>query len=77
MGAMVSTFRSVMASAAVAAVVLGLVACGSTSSDDADRLTELEAQVEELESENARLKKLVANQAVDIDMLREVVKGEF
>jgi hypothetical protein len=26
---------------------------------------------------NARLKKLVANQALDIDMLREVAKGEF
>ena len=31
----------------------------------------------ELETENARLKKLVANQALDIDMLREVAKGEF
>jgi putative transposase len=39
-------------------------------SNDAKRLKELEA-------ENARLKKLVANQALDIDMLREVAKGEF
>ncbi len=27
--------------------------------------------------ENARLKKLVANQALDIDMLREVAEGNF
>ena len=38
--------------------------------NDAKRLRELEA-------ENARLKKLVANQALDIDMLREVAKGNF
>jgi transposase len=36
-----------------------------------------DAKLKELESENARLKKLVANQALDIDMLREVAKGEF
>ena len=34
-------------------------------------------RLKELEGENARLKKLVANQALDIDMLREVAKGEF
>jgi hypothetical protein len=33
--------------------------------------------LKELEAENTRLKKLVANQALDIDMLREVAKGEF
>lgn len=30
-----------------------------------------------LEKENARLKKLVADQALDIDMLKEVNKGNF
>jgi putative transposase len=30
-----------------------------------------------LEKENARLKKIVADQAVDIDILREVSKGNF
>ena len=34
-------------------------------------------RLKELESENARLKKLVANQALDIDMLREVAEGNF
>jgi hypothetical protein len=43
---------------------------GGMKASDAKRLKELEA-------ENARLKKLVANQALDIDMLREVAKGEF
>ena len=43
---------------------------GGMKANDAKRLNELEA-------ENARLKKLVANQALDIDMLREVAKGEF
>ena len=43
---------------------------GGMKANDAKRLRELEA-------ENARLKKLVANQALDIDMLREVAKGEF
>ena len=43
---------------------------GGMKADDAKRLKNLEA-------ENARLKKLVANQALDIDMLREVAKGEF
>jgi hypothetical protein len=36
--------------------------------NDAKRLKELEA-------ENARLKKLVANQALDIDILREISAG--
>jgi transposase-like protein len=31
----------------------------------------------ELESENARLKKIVADQAVDIDILKEVSRGNF
>lgn len=31
----------------------------------------------ELERENARLKKMVADQALDIDMLKEVAKGNF
>jgi putative transposase len=34
-------------------------------------------RLKELEVENARLKKLVANQALDVDMLREVAKGKF
>ena len=38
---------------------------GGMKADDARRLKELEA-------ENARLKKLVANQALDIDMLKEL-----
>ena len=47
-----------------------LAQCGGMKASDAKRLKELEV-------ENARLKKLVANQALDIDMLREVAKGEF
>lgn len=43
---------------------------GGMKANDAKRL-------KELEGENARLKKLVANQALDIDMLREVARGEF
>jgi putative transposase len=43
---------------------------GGMKANDAKRLKELEA-------ENARLKKLVANQALDIDMLREVAEGNF
>ncbi len=43
---------------------------GGMKANDAKRLKELEA-------ENARLKKLVANQALDIDMLKEIAKGEF
>jgi putative transposase len=30
-----------------------------------------------LEAENARLKRLVANQALDIDMLKELAEGNF
>ena len=30
-----------------------------------------------LEAENARLKKLVANQALDIDILKEISAGNF
>jgi putative transposase len=43
---------------------------GGMKSSDAKRL-------KELEEENARLKKLVANQALDIDMLKEVTEGNF
>jgi putative transposase len=34
-------------------------------------------RLKELESENARLKKIVAEQAVDIDILKEVSWGNF
>jgi transposase-like protein len=34
-------------------------------------------RLKELEQENARLKKIVADQALDIAMLKEVAKGEF
>lgn len=34
-------------------------------------------RLKELEHENARLKKIVADQALDIAMLKEVAKGEF
>ena len=34
-------------------------------------------RLRELESENARLKKLVANQALDIDMLKELAEGNM
>ena len=43
---------------------------GGMKSDDAKRLRELER-------ENARLKKLVAGQALDIDMLRELNRGNW
>ena len=43
---------------------------GGMKAGDAKRLKELEA-------ENARLKKLIANQALDIDMLRELAEGNF
>lgn len=43
---------------------------GGMKASDAKRLKELEV-------ENARLKKLVANQALDIDMLREISSGNF
>jgi putative transposase len=38
--------------------------------DDAKKLRELE-------KENHRLKKIVADQALDIDMLKEVARGNF
>ena len=34
-------------------------------------------RLKELEKENARLKKIVADQAVDISILKEVAKGNF
>jgi hypothetical protein len=34
-------------------------------------------RLKELEAENSRLKKLVANQALDIDMLKEISAGNF
>ena len=34
-------------------------------------------RLKELEKENARLKKLVAEQALDLDILKEVSKGNF
>ncbi len=43
---------------------------GGMKAEDAKRL-------KELEKENARLKKLVAEQALDIDMLKEVSRGNF
>lgn len=43
---------------------------GGLKADEAKRL-------KELERENARLKKIVADQALDIDMLKEVNRGNF
>jgi transposase-like protein len=43
---------------------------GGMKASDARRL-------KELEHENVRLKKIVADQALDIAMLKEVAKGEF
>lgn len=43
---------------------------GGMKADDAKRL-------KVLERENARLKRIVADQALDIDMLREVNRGNF
>mgnify|MGYP003338810398 FL=1 len=43
---------------------------GGMKADDAKRLRELE-------KENARLKRIVADQALDIDMLKEVNRGNF
>jgi putative transposase len=43
---------------------------GGMKAADAKRL-------KQLEQENVRLKKLVADQALDIAMLKEVAKGEF
>ena len=34
-------------------------------------------RLKDLEAENAQLKKLVANQALDIDMLKELAEGNF
>ena len=34
-------------------------------------------RLKEREAENARLKKLVANQALDIDMLKDISAGNF
>lgn len=42
---------------------------GGMKADDAKRL-------KELEKENARLKKIVADQALDIDMLKDVAQGK-
>ena len=43
---------------------------GGMKVDDAKRL-------KELESENGRLKKIVADLSLDIDMLREIARGKF
>jgi transposase len=43
---------------------------GELSPDDAKRLRELEG-------ENRRLKKIVAEQVLDIDMLKEISRGNF
>ena len=43
---------------------------GAMSTSEAKRL-------KELEKENARLKKLLAEQALDIDILKEVSRGNF
>jgi transposase-like protein len=43
---------------------------GGMSPEEAKRLRELE-------KENSRLKKMVAEQALDIDMLKEVNRGNF
>ncbi len=43
---------------------------GGMKASDAKRL-------KELESENTRLKRIVANQALDIDMLKVISEGKF
>ena len=43
---------------------------GGMKADDAKRL-------KELERENGRLKRIVADQVLDIEMLKEVAKGNF
>lgn len=43
---------------------------GGMKANDAKRL-------KELEKENSRLKKIVADQALDIDMLKELAEGNF
>jgi putative transposase len=44
--------------------------CGGMKADDAKRL-------KELERENGQLKRIVADQVLDIEMLKEVAKGNF
>ena len=44
--------------------------CGAVDRDAVRRL-------KDLEKENARLKRLVADQQLDIQILKEVAKGEF
>jgi putative transposase len=39
--------------------------------------TDAMKRLKQLEKENARLKKIVADQAVDIDILKEVSRGNF
>ena len=34
-------------------------------------------RLKELEGENARLKRIVADQALDIDMLKHIAEGKF
>ena len=46
------------------------VVYGGMEADEAKRL-------ETLEAENQRLKKLVAEQALDIDMFKELAEGKF
>jgi len=43
---------------------------GGMKADDAERL-------KELKRENTRLKRIVADQALDIDMLKEINRGNF
>ncbi len=43
---------------------------GGLKGDDAKRL-------KELEKENSRLKRIVADQTLDIDMLKEIARGKF
>lgn len=43
---------------------------GGMKANDAKRL-------KELENENTRLKRIVANQALDIDMLKVIAEGKF
>ena len=38
---------------------------------------EMAKELKALQTENARLKKLVANQALDMEILREAAKGNF
>ena len=41
------------------------------------KAVELAKRLKELERENQRLKKLVAEQALDIDMLKEISRGNW